>query len=86
MQNEQMELMQRLRELEFAAVELNLFLDTHPENQEALRDFNRVACELAEVRQTYEQIRATMNFGVSTARSMAVDRRSIAVASGLLSS
>ena len=69
MQNEQMELMQRLRELEFAAVELNLFLDTHPENQEALRDFNRVACELAEVRQTYEnKFGSTMNFGVSTSK------------------
>lgn len=69
MQNEQMELMQKLRELEFAAIELNLFLDTHPENQEALRDFNRIACELAEVRQTYEgKFGPTMNFGVSSSK------------------
>ncbi|MEW6228978.1 MAG: spore coat protein CotJB [Bacillota bacterium] len=44
----------RIMELEFAAVELNLFLDTHPEEQRALADYNAVAQELNRAKATYE--------------------------------
>lgn len=70
MHKDQMELMQKLRELQFTAIELNLFLDTHPESQEALRDFNRIACELAKVREEYEsRFGPTLNFGLSQSKA-----------------
>jgi len=31
----------QLMELQFTAIDLNLFLDTHPDNQEALRDYEK---------------------------------------------
>lgn len=35
------ELLKRINEISFAVVELTLFLDTHPENEEALSLFKR---------------------------------------------
>jgi len=68
--NEQAELLQRLAELEFAAIELNLFLDTHPESQEALRDYNRIVSELASVREAYEdKFGPTLNYGLSPSKN-----------------
>jgi len=40
------ELMNRISEVQFAAIELNLYLDNHPEDQAALRDYNIMAQEL----------------------------------------
>lgn len=36
------EIKNRLRELQFAAIDLNLFLDTHPQNEEALEMFKKI--------------------------------------------
>lgn len=37
-----MSLLRQIMELQFTAVELNLFLDTHPLNQDALKDIAKV--------------------------------------------
>ncbi len=56
----------RIMELEFAAVELNLFLDTHPDEQRALADYNAVAQELGRVKAAYEaRYGPLLNFGQS---------------------
>jgi spore coat protein JB len=66
---EQVELLQKLRALEFAAIDLNLFLDTHPECQEALRDYNCIVRELGDVRAAYEaKYGPTLNFGLSQSK------------------
>ncbi|OPJ55376.1 spore coat protein CotJB [Alkalithermobacter paradoxus] len=52
------DLLRKIQELEFAAVDLNLYLDTHPCNQMALRDYNCITQELMNMKRLYE-----MNFG-----------------------
>lgn len=52
------ELMRRIKELEFTAVDLNLYLDNHPTNQQALANYNTVTQELVRHKRLYE-----MNFG-----------------------
>lgn len=56
----------KIQEMEFVAVELNLYLDTHPCDMEALNDFNcavEASCKLV---QKYEkQFGPLYNFGVS---------------------
>jgi len=52
---ERMHLLKRIREIEFVALELNLYLDTHPDDTQALQHFNRAADELAELKKQYEQ-------------------------------
>lgn len=48
-------MLQKIMALEFTALELNLFLDTHPKDQAALADFNAVARELASLKEEYEK-------------------------------
>ena len=60
------ELLQKIRELEFAGVELNLFLDNHPNDQKALMDFNTFSKELTACVKEYEmKYGPLMNFGFS---------------------
>lgn len=60
------EMMRRIKELEFATVDLNLFLDNHPQNQQALMDYNRFTKELMELKKKYEaQYGVLTNFGQS---------------------
>jgi len=49
------DLMQKIQELSFCAVELNLFLDTHPNNTQALRDYSYVLSELQKLKLLYSQ-------------------------------
>ena len=42
------ELMLRIQALEFTAVDLNLYLDTHPCDARALADYNQVVAALAQ--------------------------------------
>lgn len=49
------ELMEKIRELQFAAVELNLFLDNHPENKQALSDYNKISEDLSQLKRMYEE-------------------------------
>lgn len=54
----------RIMELEFAAIDLNLFLDTHPDEQSALADYNAVAQELMRAKMAFEsRYGPIMNYG-----------------------
>lgn len=48
------ELLDKIRELEFAAVDLTLYLDNHPTCEKALADYNTVVEELSELKKAYE--------------------------------
>ena len=54
----------RIMELEFAAIDLNLFLDTHPDDRCALTDFAAVSQELIRAKSEFEaKYGPLMNFG-----------------------
>lgn len=55
MQQEQAEMLKTIMALGFAAVDLHLYLDTHPEEQRALADFSNVTQQLQAVTARYEQ-------------------------------
>jgi len=58
------DLLKRIQELEFAAVDLNLYLDNHPENQQALIDYNKITEELKKLKKMYEaQYGPLTNYG-----------------------
>ena len=48
------ELLKSLSELDFIAVDLALFLNTHPENKEAIQAYNQVITAADTVRMKYE--------------------------------
>ncbi|MBZ4653215.1 MAG: spore coat peptide assembly protein cotJB [Peptococcaceae bacterium] len=56
MTKECMDLLRRIQEMEFVALELNLYLDTHPNDTRALEDYNRAAKELKELRERYDEL------------------------------
>jgi spore coat protein JB len=56
-------LLQQIRELQFTIVELNLFLDTHPAERQALTLFDQVNRELQSKIERYQQ-----TFGPLTVR------------------
>ncbi|MDI3281449.1 MAG: spore coat protein CotJB [Bacillota bacterium] len=59
-----LELLRRIQALEFTAIDLNLFLDTHPRERRALEDYNRVVRELAAAKREYEEAYGPLvNFG-----------------------
>lgn len=47
-------LLKKIQELEFAAVDLNLYLDNHPTHQQALIDYNMISEELKKYKRIYE--------------------------------
>lgn len=49
------ELLKKLSELDFIAVDLALFLNTHPENSEAIQAYNQVITAADAVRMKYEE-------------------------------
>ncbi len=55
MNNEQSMQLRRLSSVQFALVELNLFLDTHPDNQDALKMFNAYKAKYETMLRAYEQ-------------------------------
>ncbi|HBY20846.1 MAG: spore coat protein CotJB [Clostridiales bacterium GWE2_32_10] len=58
------ELKLQIQELEFAVIELNLFLDTHPTNQKALMDYNMFSIELNKTKNVYQKKYGPLtNFG-----------------------
>ncbi|GAB6179587.1 spore coat protein CotJB [Desulfotomaculum defluvii] len=62
----QHQLLMQIMQLEFAAVELNLFLDTHPDCQEALTQFNQIHQQLMQCKHAYEQVYGPLiNYGFS---------------------
>jgi len=59
-------LLRQLQEVEFAAVELQLYLDTHPYDQRALMEYNGYANQLMMLKQQYEMLYGPLlNFGFS---------------------
>ncbi|WP_432404591.1 spore coat protein CotJB [Wukongibacter sp. M2B1] len=60
------ELLNRIQELEFTALDLNLYLDNHPENMEALMEYNKCANQISQLKRMYEmKYGPLMNFGFS---------------------
>lgn len=59
-------LLLKLQQLEFAAVDLNLFLDNNPDNRNAIMDYNVIAREISKIKEIYEQQFGPLtNFGCS---------------------
>ncbi|MDD3652983.1 MAG: spore coat protein CotJB [Desulfotomaculaceae bacterium] len=58
-----------IQQLEFTAIELNLYLDTHPDDQQALNLYNSVVPQLRQCIEAYEQrFGPLFHFGMSTSR------------------
>ena len=49
------ELLKKLSELDFIAVDLALFLNTHPDNTEAIKTYNQIITAADAVRMKYEE-------------------------------
>ena len=47
------DIMKKLSELQFAAIDLNLYLDTHPNDEEALRMFKKITKTMETVKVDY---------------------------------
>lgn len=48
--------LRELQEVDFALVELTLYLDTHPHDQQALQQFNHLALQRQQIALQYEQL------------------------------
>lgn len=58
------ELLKKIQEYEFAAVELNLYLDNNPNDKKALYNYNCVCEALRKLKSLYEEkFGPLMNFG-----------------------
>ncbi|NLW24077.1 MAG: spore coat protein CotJB [Clostridia bacterium] len=61
--------MRELQEVSFALVELNLFLDNNPTNQQALADYNMFARKYEELKKMYESLYGPLtNFGYAPSK------------------
>ncbi|CUN16132.1 MAG: spore coat protein CotJB [Turicibacter sanguinis] len=61
------EFLTALQAVHIMAVDLQLFLDTHPENKKALEDYRKVSRQYQELRKEYEQVFGPLtNFGYMT--------------------
>jgi spore coat protein JB len=61
------QLLERIQALSFSAVDLNLYLDTHPCDLRALTDYNQISSVLLQTKAIYEQLYGPMlNFGLSS--------------------
>lgn len=64
----QVQMLLKIQQLSFVATELNLFLDTHPNDQQALGMFNQVHKDLLQAVCNYEKIYGPLlNYGYSPA-------------------
>lgn len=64
--NQQMQMLLKIQELEFTAIDLNLYLDTHPGDQQALSLYNSVVLQLKQCIEAYEQSYGPLlNFGMA---------------------
>ncbi|TYO96152.1 spore coat protein CotJB [Desulfallas thermosapovorans] len=65
-QRNQVKMLLQIQQLSFVATELNLFLDTHPDDQQALAMFNQVHKDLLQAVRNYEQVYGPLlSFGYS---------------------
>lgn len=61
------ELINKITELSFACLDMNLYLDTHPEDTEALNMFNSLSSQLIQNKNAYEKKFGPLtNFGLSS--------------------
>ncbi|MBO3446447.1 MULTISPECIES: spore coat protein CotJB [Clostridia] len=61
------ELLLRIQELCFACLDMNLYLDTHPEDQKAVNTFNSLSKQFMQAKCAYESKYGPLtNFGHST--------------------
>jgi len=51
----QMALLKQIMEIGFTAIELNLFLDTHPDNSAAFRDFQEASARYRKLTEEYQR-------------------------------
>lgn len=64
MSEEQKKMLLKIQELSFTLVDLNLFLDTHPDCQQALIDYNNLTQEILKLKHTYQMKYGPLtNFG-----------------------
>ncbi|KHE72856.1 spore coat protein CotJB [Halobacillus sp. BBL2006] len=49
------ELMEKIQMVDFALVELTLYLDTHPQDSQAIQQFNELAVQSRDLKTVYEQ-------------------------------
>lgn len=64
MDQQKHELINTIREIEFAAIELQLYLDTHPCDQRAIIDYNGYVQQLELTKRSYEaKFGSLLNFG-----------------------
>ena len=62
-------LLQKLQEVDFVLVELNLYLDTHPDDVSALQQYNQLVQQRWMIAQEYEECYGPLqNFGHSFSR------------------
>lgn len=47
-------MLKKIQEIQFVAIELNLYLDTHPNDEEALCEYNERHMELCKLIEEYE--------------------------------
>ena len=60
------QLLEEIQAIDFVLVELNLYLDTHPQDYEAIKQFNEHAMKSMELKANFEQqFGPLMNFGRS---------------------
>ncbi len=55
MSGNQMALLKQIMEIGFTAIELNLFLDTHPDNSAAFRDFQETSAKYRQLTEEYQR-------------------------------
>ncbi|KGR87024.1 spore coat protein CotJB [Lysinibacillus odysseyi] len=59
-------LLEEIQAIDFVIVELNLYLDTHPQDLEAIKQFNEMTLKSMELKHSFEQqFGPLMNFGRS---------------------
>lgn len=60
------EMLKKLQELQFMTVELNLYLNTHPDDAQALSQYNLYAAQQMMLKNKYEQSYGPLsNFGTA---------------------
>ncbi len=65
----QNDLMLEIQTVDFALVELSLYLNTHPDDLEAIRQYNTLAKKSQELKKEYvEKVGAFSSFGVNFSR------------------
>lgn len=64
MHKERLKMLEKIQELEFACIDMNLYLDTHPGDAKAVMDYNNYTYQLMMLKKQYESMYGPLtNFG-----------------------